>query len=161
MPVDAPLVLLPAASPTRRALRRLWQGATWGYAVAIAAMAALAGAYVFVGHDLLGFHKNGAHVVGLLSLALLVGAFGGGLDRRAKLQTLGLVGLLVVQGMLVHLVVVSPWIAAFHPANALVLFWAAFTVARGSAAALDRAPGAASAMPGSAARNPQLAPEPA
>jgi hypothetical protein len=161
MPVDAPVVLLPAASPRRRALRRLWQAATWAYAISIAAMAAFAGAYVFVGHDLIGFHRNGAHVVGLISFALLVGAFGGGLDRRAKLQTLGLFGLLIVQGMLVHLVVVSPWIAAFHPANALLLFWAALTVARGSAAAVNRAPGAASALPAAANHKPRLAPEPA
>ena len=160
MPVDAPVVLLPAASPARRALRRLWQGATWAYAISIAAMAAFAGAFVFVGHDLIGFHKNGAHVVGLISFALLLGAFGGGLDRRAKLQTLGLFGLLIVQGMLVHLLVISPWIAAFHPANALVLFWAALTVARGSAAAVDRAPGAASALRATVDRRPQLAPEP-
>jgi hypothetical protein len=57
--------------------------------------------------------------------------------------------------------VVSPWIAALHPANALVLFWAAFTVARGSAAALDGAPGAASQLPVARARKPQLAPGPA
>ncbi len=161
MPANPPVVVLPAASPARRALRRLWQGATWAYAVSIAAMALFAGAFVFVGHDLIGFHKNGAHVVGLISLALLIGAFGGQLDRRARLQTMGLFGLLIVQGMLVHLVVVSPWIAAFHPANALLLFWAAFSVARGSAAAVDRAPGAASSVPVPGAARGRLSPEPA
>jgi hypothetical protein len=67
----------------------------------------------------------------------------------------------MVQGGLVHLLVVSPWIAAFHPVNALVLFWAAVTVARGSRAAVDRAPGAASAVRSAPAPELVLAPAPA
>lgn len=158
MPTERPRILAPAASPARAALRRAWRLSTWAYAAALAAMTAFAGMYVFVGRDLIGFHRNGAHVVGLIAAILLITALAGRLDRRARLQSLGLVALLGVQGGLVHLMVVSPWIAAFHPVNALVLFWAAVTVARGSAAAIARAPGAASALPARPVPQLELAP---
>jgi Family of unknown function (DUF6220) len=138
-----PVVVAPAASPTRSAIRRLWRVATWGYTVSLAVQTFFAGMFVFVGAELLDVHKTGAHVVGLMAILTVVTAFAGRLDRKAKRQSLALFGLLVVQGGLVHLLVVSPWIAAFHPVNALILFWAAFTVARGSREAIERSEGAA------------------
>lgn len=141
-----PVVVAPAASPATSAVRRLWRLATWGYTVSLAVQTFFAGMFVFVGAELLDVHKNGAHVVGLMAILTVVTAFAGRLDRKAKRQSLALFGLLLVQGGLVHLLVVSPWIAAFHPVNALLLFWAAFTVARGSRQAIERAEGAAVAV---------------
>jgi hypothetical protein len=164
MSLSTTLPLAIAAQPAtrrRRLTRQAWRAAIWGYTGAIAAMAAFAGMYVFVGPELIEVHKMGAHVTGLLITVAVVTAFTGRMDRRARRQTLGLVGLLLVQGMLVHLHVVSAWIAALHPANAMVLFWASFTVARGSADALARAEGAAVAVRQPAPAPAMLRPEPA
>jgi heme A synthase len=156
-----PLIVSPAASSPRRVARHVWRAAVWGYAIAIAATAAFAGVFVFVRADLIEVHKMGAHVTGTLLIVALVSAFAGRLDRRARRQTLGLLGLLILQGMLVHLLVVSPWIAALHPANALLLFWAAFSVARGSGEAVSRAEGAASELRWVEVGRAALRPEPA
>ena len=154
-------IAAPPASRRRLITRQVWRAAIWGYTGAIAAMAAFAGMYVFVGPELIAVHKTGAHVTGILMLTAVVTAFAGGLDRRARRQTLGLLGLLFVQGMLVHLHVISAWIAALHPANALVLFWASLTVARGSAEAVARAEGAAVPVRRPAVPSRALRPEPA
>lgn len=156
-----PIDLAPALPRRRAVARSVWRAAVWGFAGAIAAMAAFAGMFVFVNARLIEVHLLGAHVTGLLAVTALVSAYAGGLDRRAKRQTLGLLGLLLVQGTLVYLKVVSPWIAALHPANAMLLFWAALSVARGSAAAVDRAEGASSPLPLRGARSRPLVPEPA
>lgn len=156
-----PLIVAPAASPRRRVARQIWRIAVCGYALAIAAMAVFAGMFLFVRADLIEVHKMGAHVTGILIVVAVVSAFASRLDRRARRQTLGLLGLLLVQGMLVHLLVVSPWIAALHPANALLLFWAAFSVARGSGEAVSRAEGAASQLRWAEVGRVALRPEPA
>ena len=156
-----PIVVAPPATLGRRIARQVWRFATWAYAASIAAMTLLAGMYVFAGHGFIELHKLGAHVVGAISLVLVASALAGRIERRARLQTFGLLGLLLVQRALVHLLVVSPLIAAFHPVNALLLFWASLTVARGSADAVDRSEGAASLLPVTARPRPILRPEPA
>ena len=106
----------------------------WFYLVALAVQVFFAGMYVFVGASNIELHRNMAHVIGLTHLLLIVSVFAGRVPERRAVFVL--LGLLVVQGMLVH---VGQWfglwlIAAFHPVNALLLTYAAFTLAKRSTA---------------------------
>ncbi len=119
----------PAAAP-RTLVRSAYRLAARAYVVAIPVQVALAGVFVFVGPQLIEWHKTFAHVFLLLSTTLtLLGLFGR-LPAPARRDALVTAGLLLVQGGLVHLVVVSPWIAALHPANALLMFWWAVGTAK-------------------------------
>ena len=106
----------------------------WAYVVALAVQVFFAGMYVFVGASNIELHRNMAHVIGLLTLLLLVSVFVGRVPE--KRLVFAVLGLLIVQGMLVH---VGQWfglwtIAALHPVNALVLTYASFTLAKRSSA---------------------------
>jgi hypothetical protein len=73
-----------------------------------------------------------AHVIGLLTVLLIASVFVGRVPE--KRLVFGVLGLLVVQGMLVH---VGQWfglwtIAALHPVNALVLTYASLALAKRS-----------------------------
>ena len=126
----------------------------WAYVVALAVQVFFAGMYVFVGASNIELHRNMAHVIGLLTGLLILAIFVGRVPE--KRLVFGVLGLLVVQGGLVHM---GQWfglwtIAALHPVNALVLTYASFTLAKRSTAywhesaeeprsALATAPGAA------------------
>ena len=104
----------------------------WAYVAALAVQVFFAGMYVFAGAHNIELHRNMAHVIGLLTFLLLAAVFVGRVPE--KRLTFGVLGLLVVQGMLVHL---NQWfgfemIAALHPVNALVLTYASLTLARRS-----------------------------
>jgi hypothetical protein len=106
----------------------------WAYLVALAVQVLFAGMYVFVGASNIELHRNMAHVIGLLTIGLIAAVFIGRVDRRDRMLTLGVLGLLIVQGMLVH---VGQWfglwtIAALHPVNALVLTYASLELAKRS-----------------------------
>jgi hypothetical protein len=104
----------------------------WFYLVALAVQVFFAGMYVFVGASNIELHRNMAHVIGLTHLLLIASVFAGRVPERRAVFVL--LGLLVVQGMLVHM---GQWfglwlIAALHPVNALLLTYAAFTLAKRS-----------------------------
>ena len=106
----------------------------WAYVAALAIQVFFAGMYVFVGASNIELHRNMAHVIGLLTVALIASAFVGRVDRSDRRLTFAVLGLLVVQGMLVH---VGQWfglwtIAALHPVNALVLTYASLRLAQRS-----------------------------
>ena len=120
----------------------------WAYLAAIAVQMFFAGMYVFVGASHVELHRNMAHVIGLISILLLVSTFVGRAPERRL--ALGVFGLLIVQGMLVHM---GQWfglwmIAALHPVNALVLSYAAYTLARRSNAHWNDAAIARTTEPG-------------
>ena len=106
----------------------------WIYLLALGIQVFFAGMYVFVGASNIELHRNMAHVIGLTQFLLIISVFAGRVpERRAVLV---LLGLLVVQGMLVHL---NQWfglsfVAALHPVNALILTSAAYSLARRSSA---------------------------
>jgi hypothetical protein len=107
----------------------------WFYVAALGVQVFFAGMYVFVGASNIELHRNMAHVLGITTILMLGAAFVGRSPHRRL--TLGVLGLLIVQGMLVH---VGQWfglwtIAALHPVNALVLTYAAYTLARRSSEA--------------------------
>jgi hypothetical protein len=106
----------------------------WFYLVALAVQVFTAGMYVFVGASNIELHRSMAHFIGGTHLLLFVAAVVGRVPEKRAI--LVLLGLLMVQGMLVHL---GQWfglwmIAAFHPVNALVLTYASFTLAQRSTA---------------------------
>ena len=106
----------------------------WVFVAALAIQVFFAGMYVFVGASNIELHRTMAHVIGLLTIALVAAVFIGRADRSDKRLTFGVVGLLILQGMLVH---VGQWfglwtIAALHPVNALVLTYAALRLAQRS-----------------------------
>jgi len=122
----------PLASP-RSIARLTYRYATRAYVAAIGAQVLFAGVYVFVGPELLFVHKTFAHVFIALSTLILLTALIGRLPAPARRDALVTSGLLIVQGLLVHALVISPLIAAFHPVNALLMFWWAIGTAKRAA----------------------------
>ena len=114
---------------------RVFPVVAWAYLAAIGLQIFFAGMYVFVGAENLELHRTFAHAFILLTALMFAAAFIGRVDGRSKRLTFALFGLLVLQGMLVH---VGQWfglwtIAALHPVNALVLAYASLTLARHAA----------------------------
>ncbi len=106
----------------------------WAYVAALAVQVFFAGMYVFVGASNIELHRNMAHLIGLLTAGLIAAVFIGRVDRSEKRLTFAVLGLLILQGMLVH---VGQWfglwtIAALHPVNALVLTYASLRLAQRS-----------------------------
>ena len=122
----------PVAAP-RSIARLAYRYATRLYVPAIGVQVLLAGMYVFAGPDLLVLHKTFAHLFIVLSTVIVVSALAGRLPAPARRDALVTVGLLVIQGLFVHALVISPYIAAFHPVNALVMFWWAIGTAKRAA----------------------------
>jgi len=119
----------------------------WAYVAALGIQVFFAGMFVFVGASNIELHRNMAHVIGALTALLLIAVFVGRVPE--KRLVFGVLGLLVVQGMLVH---VNQWfdmsmIAALHPVNALVLTYAALSLAKRSSAYWQTDPEAATREP--------------
>jgi hypothetical protein len=106
----------------------------WAYVVALGIQVFFAGMFVFVGASNIELHRNMAHVIALLTGLLILATLVGRVPERRLV--FGMMGLLAIQGMLVHL---NQWfglsmIAALHPVNALVLTYASVTLARRASA---------------------------
>ena len=116
------------------ARRRAFPVLAWAYLVALAIQIFFAGMYVFVGASNIELHRNMAHVIGITHALLFLAAIVGQVPEKRAI--LVLLGLLIVQGMLVHM---GQWfglwtIAALHPVNAVVLSYAAYQLAKRSTA---------------------------
>jgi Family of unknown function (DUF6220) len=126
----------------------------WAYVAALGVQVFFAGMFVFVGASNIELHRNMAHVIGLLTVGLIAATFVGRVPE--KRLVFGVLGLLVLQGMLVH---VDQWfglsmIAALHPVNALVLTYAALTLAKRSNAYWKADASHAAAAPAAAVAAP-------
>lgn len=84
-------------------------------------------------------HRNVGYGIGLIALALVLTALPAGVGRRRILQSLGILGLYIVQSSLPYVGVVA--IEALHPVNAVVMFVVALLYAR--AVWRERAPAVA------------------
>lgn len=73
-------------------------------------------------------HRNLGYAIGLVALVLVLTALPTGLGRRRILQSLGILGLYIVQSSLPYVGVVA--IEALHPVNAVVMFVVALLYAR-------------------------------
>jgi Family of unknown function (DUF6220) len=126
----------------------------WAYVLALGTQVFFAGMFVFVGASNIELHRSMAHVIALLTGLLIIATFVGRVPERQLV--FAVLGLLVIQGMLVHL---NQWfglsmIAALHPVNALVLTYASVTLAK-------RARGYWNTDPTAAPATGRLVPEPA
>lgn len=116
------------------ARRRAFPILAWLYLAALGIQVFFAGLAIFADASTIELHRSMAHVIGLTHGLLFVAALVG---RVPVLRAIGVIfGLLVLQGMLVH---VGQWfglwtIAAFHPVNALVLTYAVYLLAKRSTA---------------------------
>jgi len=116
----------------RSIARRLYLAAAWLFVASIVVQVFLAGAAIsnlggsgnFDTHAAFGYT-----VVGLLALAVLLTAVLSGLPRREIGIAFGLLLLYVFQTILPSFKGSTPWIAALHPVNALMLFAVAIWVA--------------------------------
>jgi len=133
--------------------RRLhaWAAALWVVAIIVQvvlaglAIANLGGSGDFTTH--IGF----GYTIGIIQLVALGLAFPAGASGRDKGISAGLLGLYIVQTILPGLKSVSPFIAALHPLNAMLLFTLSIWYAR-HAWRLASAPAAAPAMAEAAAK---------
>ena len=73
-------------------------------------------------------HRNVGYAIGLVTLVLVLTALPTGLGRRRILQSLGILGLYIVQSSLPYVGVGA--IEALHPVNAVVMFVVAAWYAR-------------------------------
>ena len=73
-------------------------------------------------------HKNVGYLIGLVALVLFVTALPAGLGRRRILQSLGILGLYIVQSSLPYMGMNA--IEALHPVNAAVMFVLSLVYAR-------------------------------
>ena len=73
-------------------------------------------------------HRNVGYGIGFITLALLLTALPSGLGRSRILQSLGILGLYIVQSSLPYMGMNA--IEALHPVNAVVLFVVALLYAR-------------------------------
>ena len=73
-------------------------------------------------------HRNVGYGIGLIALALVLTALPAGLGRRRILQSLGILGLYIVQSSLPYIGVNA--IEALHPVNAAVMFVVSLVYAR-------------------------------
>lgn len=73
-------------------------------------------------------HRNVGYLIGAVCLALVLTALPSGLGRRRILQSLGILGLYIVQSSLPYVEVGA--IEALHPVNAVVMFLVSLVYAR-------------------------------
>jgi len=73
-------------------------------------------------------HRNVGYGIGLITLALFLTALPSGLGRRRILQSLGILGLYIVQSSLPYMGTNA--IEALHPVNAIVMFVVSLLYAR-------------------------------
>jgi hypothetical protein len=114
---------------------RLWRvvfaAAAWLYLAGIVVQVFLAGAGLFELTDWT-LHAGLGWGLGSAPVLLLVLAFAARLERRAVWLTLGLTVAALLQPELAAARRDAPVVAAFHPVNALLVFWLAWLVARRS-----------------------------
>jgi len=73
-------------------------------------------------------HRNVGYAIGLVTLVLLLTALPSGLGRRRIVQSLGILGLYIVQSSLPYMGMNA--IEALHPVNAVVMFVVSLVYAR-------------------------------
>jgi hypothetical protein len=114
----------------RALLRQVHAGVAWLLVGSIVVQVWLAGSAIpqLGGNGSFGTHAGFGYLIGLITLVLFVTALPTGLGRRRILQSLGILGLYIVQSSLPY-VGVAP-IEALHPVNAIVMFLAALMYAR-------------------------------
>jgi hypothetical protein len=111
-------------------VRLVHAAVAWLLVAAIVVQVWLAGTAIpqLGGSGSFGTHAGFGLLIGLITLVLFITALPTGLGRRRILQSLGFVGLFIVQSSLPYVGVAA--IEALHPVNAIVMFVASLFYAR-------------------------------
>ena len=114
----------------RQVARQVHAGVAWFLVGSIVVQVWLAGIAIpqLGGNSNFENHRNLGYLIGLMSLVLVLTALPTGLGRRRILQSLGILGLYVVQSSLPYMGLNA--IEALHPVNAVVMFLVALVYAR-------------------------------
>jgi hypothetical protein len=124
-------------------LRRVHLFLAWAFVVGVLLQVFFIGRFLFA-RESIDAHLSLGYTLPLLALLSVLSAFPARLSRG----TVGLAGLVfvltVVQTILPTLKSTLPPVAALHPVNALLIFWFAVQVARGSSRPAPRAASTAS-----------------
>ena len=110
--------------------RQVHAGVAWLLVGSIVVQVWLAGAALpqLGGNGSFETHRDVGYAIGLVVLALFLTALPSGLGRRRILQSLGILGLYIVQSSLPYMGIGA--IEALHPVNAVVMFVVAAWYAR-------------------------------
>lgn len=111
-------------------LRQVHAAVAWLLVGSIVVQVWLAGAAIpqLGGSGNFETHRNVGYGIGLLTLVLFLTSLPTGLGRRRTLQSLGILGLYIVQSSLPYMGANA--IEALHPVNAVVMFVVALLYAR-------------------------------
>ncbi len=114
----------------RPLFRQLHAAVAWLLVGSIVVQVWLAGTAIvqFGGNGNFENHRNLGYLIGLIALVLVLTAIPTGLGRRRILQSLGILGLYIVQSSLPYIGVNA--IEALHPVNAVVIFLVSLVYAR-------------------------------
>jgi mercuric ion transport protein len=123
--------LQPAAMdilPRVRWARTAYRVLAWTFLAGIAIQVFFAGLGIFVGPTWWTQHKSFVHLLEALPVLMLILAFIGRLPTSTKWLTAAAFALIGVQYATIELRL--PTLAAFHPVNAILLFWLVLTLAQ-------------------------------
>ena len=111
-------------------LRQIHAGVAWLLVASIVVQVWLAGAAIpqLGGTGNFETHRNFGYLIGLIALVLFLTSLPTGLGRRRILQSLGILGLYIVQSSLPYMGANA--IEALHPVNAIVMFVVSLLYAR-------------------------------
>ena len=123
-------------------LRTLFAAAAWLYLAGVVIQVFFAGASLFGLTDWT-VHAGLGWGLGSAPIILLVLALGARVDRRTAWLTAGLTIAALAQPELAAARHDSPVLAAFHPVNALLVFWLAWVVASRATTNARQGPGRA------------------
>jgi hypothetical protein len=126
-------------------LRIVFAAAAWVYLAGVVIQVFLAGASLFELTDWT-VHAGLGWGLGSAPIILLVLALGARVDRRTAWLTAGLTIAALAQPELAAARHDSPVLAAFHPVNALLVFWLAWVVASRATTNARQAPSRASRL---------------
>lgn len=116
----------------QRAGRFLFAALAWAFVVGVVVQVFLAGVGLF-GVSGMDLHVGFGYLIVYIPLLMLIVALAARPDRRTVWLTVALfVFGSVIQPTLPWLRTLSPFVAALHPPNALLVFWLAAIVARRS-----------------------------
>jgi hypothetical protein len=111
-------------------IRQVHAGVAWLLVASIVVQVWLAGLAIpqLGGNGSFATHRDVGYAIGLVTLVLFVSALLSGLGRRRILQSLGILGLYIVQSSLPY-TGIAP-IEALHPVNAALMFLVSLVYAR-------------------------------
>ena len=117
-------------SGLNRTMRILYSVFAWLFALCLLIQVFLAGLSIFVSASLISLHVSFVHLFEFVPLLLLIFSLLARFPRVIPWLSLLLIVQIASQYALIQIPV--PYLAAFHPVNAVIMFWVTLYVARRS-----------------------------